>query len=213
MAEGMIDCIEATSIPWCMVGLLTALPNTQLSRRLEKEGRMLHDVWRAEADQCTGGLNFVTLRPRREVLADYRAILERIYAPDAFFGRVRRVSQVLKRPGLAGPATSAPVRRPTSSLASRLASWQARLRPYKVLGRVVWRMTVRRPDLRNHFWRIFIECARHNPAALESVVTIMVVYLHLGDFAQSVIAELDRKIREEDAVSPSVPSDRLLEIA
>src|SRR5262249_37018516 len=41
MADAMIDCIEATSIPVCMVGLLTALPNTQLGRRLEKENRLL----------------------------------------------------------------------------------------------------------------------------------------------------------------------------
>ena len=33
IAAGMIDCIEATSIPVCMIGLLTALPNTQLTRR------------------------------------------------------------------------------------------------------------------------------------------------------------------------------------
>ncbi len=41
VAAQMIECIKATSIPWCMVGLLTALPNTQLTRRLEKEGRFL----------------------------------------------------------------------------------------------------------------------------------------------------------------------------
>src|SRR5207237_685099 len=28
VAAGMVDCIEATDIPVCMVGLLTALPNT-----------------------------------------------------------------------------------------------------------------------------------------------------------------------------------------
>jgi hypothetical protein len=69
VAEAMIDCIEATSIPICMVGLLTALPNTQLTRRLQREGRLLA-INVAGGDQCTSGLNFVTLRPRREILAD-----------------------------------------------------------------------------------------------------------------------------------------------
>src|SRR5271165_2946417 len=41
VAEAMIELIEAAAIPVCMVGLLFALPNTQLSRRLEKEGRLL----------------------------------------------------------------------------------------------------------------------------------------------------------------------------
>ena len=36
----MIDCIEDTGIPAAMVGLLFALPNTQLTRRLAKEGRL-----------------------------------------------------------------------------------------------------------------------------------------------------------------------------
>ena len=41
VADAMIDCIEATSIPVCMIGLLYSLPNTQLNRRLEREGRVL----------------------------------------------------------------------------------------------------------------------------------------------------------------------------
>jgi len=39
VAGGMIQCIEDTAIPGCMIGLLYALPNTQLTRRLFKEGR------------------------------------------------------------------------------------------------------------------------------------------------------------------------------
>ena len=41
VAQGMIDCIDATSIPVCTIGMLTALPGTQLTRRLEREGRLL----------------------------------------------------------------------------------------------------------------------------------------------------------------------------
>jgi hypothetical protein len=40
VADAMIDCIEATSIPVCMIGPLYSLPNTQLNRRLEREGRV-----------------------------------------------------------------------------------------------------------------------------------------------------------------------------
>jgi Domain of unknown function (DUF4070) len=67
--------------PVRMVGLLYALPNTQLTRRLEKEGRLHPHPERqppGSADQCTMGLNFETLRPRREILADYKRVLERM---------------------------------------------------------------------------------------------------------------------------------------
>lgn len=101
-AQGIVDCIEATDIPVCMVGLLTALPNTQLSRRLEREGRLRPLVIPADAadagDQCTAGLNFVSLRPREEILSDYRFILLSIYRPAAYFSRVRAVGRALRRP-------------------------------------------------------------------------------------------------------------------
>src|ERR1019366_6549917 len=71
IANAMIELIEDAAIPVCMVGLLYALPNTQLTRRLEKEGR-LHptlDYQQADyGDHCTQGLNFDTLRPRQEIL-------------------------------------------------------------------------------------------------------------------------------------------------
>ncbi len=46
MSQAMIECIEDTGIPVAMVGLLTALPNTQLTRRLVAEpvGPVHHDV-------------------------------------------------------------------------------------------------------------------------------------------------------------------------
>lgn len=206
VAAQMIECIEATSIPWCMVGLLTALPNTQLTRRLEKEGRFFGANWSGEGDQCTGGLNFTTRRPRREIWSDYRAVLENVYEPAAFFERVRRVGRAMRRPALSGPQRAVPQRK------SRVAALRGRLKDYRALGRVMWRMTVRRPDLRRHFWRTFLDCAKANPAALDYVVTLMVVYLHLGTFAQSVIAELDRKI-EQDRLQQSPAASKTFQIA
>lgn len=103
VAEGMIACIEDASIPVCMVGLLYALPNTQLTRRLEQEGRLHagNDVAVEDdyGDQCTSGLNFETVRPRRDILVDYLSVLERIYAPKAYFSRLRVVGRKLRRQG------------------------------------------------------------------------------------------------------------------
>jgi Domain of unknown function (DUF4070)/Radical SAM superfamily len=98
VADAMVDLIEDAAIPVCMVGLLCALPDTQLSRRLASEGR-LHpqpDYFPpGSADQCTQGLNFDTLRPRQEILCDYKRILERVYDPAAYTGRIRRLAAML----------------------------------------------------------------------------------------------------------------------
>jgi radical SAM superfamily enzyme YgiQ (UPF0313 family) len=176
VAEGMVDCIVATSIPVCMVGLLTALPNTQLTRRLEGEGRLL-PLTAGRGDQCTGGLNFVTLRERREVLADFRAIVRSVYEPTAYFARVRMVGRSLNRPRL--PARFSP----------RLA-W----RDLKALGRLLRCVTFRRTDLGRHLWSTVFDCLRHRPRNLEYVFAMTAFYLHLGSFAQVLIKDLDRQI-------------------
>ena len=44
---------------------------------------------------CTLGLNFDTKRPRREILQDYRDVLEKIYDPVAYTGRVHRLTALL----------------------------------------------------------------------------------------------------------------------
>jgi len=182
VAEAMIDCIEATSIPVAMVGLLTALPNTQLTRRLVGEGRLLPFV-PGRGDQCTAGLNFVTLRPRRDVLADFRAVLASVYPPSAYFARVRHLGRVLDRPRL-----------PSKIL------WKTLAKELRGLRRTVWTMSVVRPDLRGHFWATVIDCLRHQPRNFEHVITMCVMYLHLGAFAQVLITDLDGQIADLDAV-------------
>ena len=66
---------RGSAIQICMIGLLTALPDTQLARRLKPEGRLFVDYelfFSDDGDQCTQGLNFTTLRPRRAVFKDAR---------------------------------------------------------------------------------------------------------------------------------------------
>jgi hypothetical protein len=188
VAGAMVDCIVATSIPVCMVGLLTALPNTQLTRRLASEGRLL-PLAAGAGDQCSGGLNFVTLRQRREVLADFRAVLGSVYEPAAYFARVRKVGRLLNRPRL--PARFSP----------RLA-W----RDLKALGRLLRYVTFRRTDLWRDLWSTVFDCLRHRPRNLEYVFAMTAFYLHLGSFAQVMIKGLDRQIDALDKAAQQQPS-------
>ena len=186
ISKAMSLCIAQTGIPIAMVGLLFALPNTQLSRRLRKEGRLYVDyalTTSDQGDQCTQGLNFVTLRPQRDVLADYRDVLAEVYDPKNFFDRVRQVSRRVKRP----------------TFAAQKLNWRAITHDLWSLARVCWRMTVRRPELAKHFWSVFLETARKNPLALESVITNMVLYLHVYPFSRYVIREIEGRITELDA--------------
>jgi hypothetical protein len=183
MAEAMADFIEEAAIPVCMVGLLYALPNTQLTRRLAAAGRLHpdHDVAAADlSDQCTPNLNFDTLRPLSEILLDYRRILERVYDPSAFAGRLERLSGMLDR-------ADRPRELPEGDIRRKVASIE-----------MVHKIITRLPEAREPFWQTFVACAKSNPAALRYIVTLMAFYLHLGPFARQVIAAIDARLAELD---------------
>jgi hypothetical protein len=178
IAAPMIELIEETSIPVSMVGLLYALSTTQLGRRLLREGRLHpgHDLQsESKGDHCTAGLNFDTLRPREEILADYRQILATIYAPDAFAARLRRLSDLLDR--------SRSRRRPPKGDIKQKAGAQA------TLERIVNHL----PEVREVFRDTFHYCAATNPRAVRFIVMLMALYLHLGPFSRQVIAAIDRQ--------------------
>ena len=179
VAETMIDCIEQAAIPICMVGLLYALPNTQLWRRLTAEGR-LHDAsdrsTAIDSDQCTSGLNFITARPREDMLADYREVLSRIYAPAAFFARVERMARQLDLKGHR-------VRR----------SWRNNLRDLRSAARIIRRTGITGGPERGPFWRALGGCLLRNPRAARVVVSQAALYLHFGPHA----LHLDDRLREQ----------------
>ncbi|MBI2945044.1 MAG: B12-binding domain-containing radical SAM protein [Candidatus Wallbacteria bacterium] len=93
--ERQIEFITKAEIPWAMTGVLAAIPNTQLWTRLEKEGRLLgyHS-----GDQF-GRTNFVTKMDPDKLMHGFQRILERVYAPQAYFDRVRAVIERLDRAG------------------------------------------------------------------------------------------------------------------
>lgn len=89
IAELMIDCIQDLGIPTAMVGLLQALPDTDLHERLTEEGRM---IGVSDGNNTAGfRTNFVTRRSPDAVEADYKRVLQAIYPEDlaAFFDRCR----------------------------------------------------------------------------------------------------------------------------
>ncbi len=192
VADAMADCIDATSIPVCMVGLLTALPNTQLTRRLEGEGRLYpgyDEVLPDHGDQCTGGLNFIPTRPRRGILEDYKQVLAKVYEPEAFFKRVSKAAQALKAPARGWSAAPATMTRD--------------LLPF---GRLVWRLLARDRALIMPVLRCLSTCDLKNLLAIEYVLMMTALYLHLGSFASHVIAQLERQIRAIDAGEYDEPS-------
>jgi len=186
VARGIIECIEETSIPVTMAGLLFALPTTQLTRRLAAAGR-LHENFdvapEGVGDQCTAGLNYDPCRPRIDILKDYLQVVETVYTPENYFGRVARVARELNsserrfRPGL--------------------RQWWKELKGFA-------RMSVKlglRPGTAWLFWKTIAGSILKNPKSVRYAGSLVALYLHFGSFSKYVAG----KIREAIAVEEKNP--------
>jgi radical SAM superfamily enzyme YgiQ (UPF0313 family) len=83
--ERQIDFIRKSAIPLAMVGLLNALPGTQLWRRLEREGRLLGE---ASGNNTTCTFNFETRMDSELLIQGYQSIMRTIYSPREYYQRV-----------------------------------------------------------------------------------------------------------------------------
>ena len=94
-----IDFIRNSAIPLAMVGLLNALPDTQLWRRLEREGRLLGE---ASGNNTACSLNFKTRMDPAILIEGYQSIMRTIYAPREYYQRaldsMRRTAQHFVEP-------------------------------------------------------------------------------------------------------------------
>jgi radical SAM superfamily enzyme YgiQ (UPF0313 family) len=84
--DRMVDFIQKSGIPIAMVGLLQAMPGTQLFRRLWREGRIVD----MDAGNNTGDhLNFLPHMDATKLVEGYRSVLDRIYGCEAYYDRVK----------------------------------------------------------------------------------------------------------------------------
>ena len=137
--ERQIRFIRDSAIPLAMVGLLTALPDTQLWRRLEKEGRLLGE---STGNNTNTYLNFVPKMDPARLVEGYKSIMRTIYNPKEYYQRaldsLRRTPQ----------QESEPI---SYSLISGLTAFTRILLKLGVVDRE-----------RREFWRFFVHVAAGN---------------------------------------------------
>ena len=181
-ATSIIHCVESAGIPMAMVGLLTALPNTQLTRRLAREGRLADgygDMLPGQVDQATFGLNFAPSRPRAEILRDFASVLRHLYSPKSYFDRVRSVGRRLRRQP------------------KQLGSTRGRRRELRGMALVTWRLGFARATAW-YFWRNLLLVLATRPGNFEAVVHLMAIFIHFDRHTRFVLDGLDRQRATEN---------------
>ena len=85
--DRMVEFIQKSGIPIAMVGLLQAMPGTQLFRRLGSEGRIV-DAGGGNNTFCDR-LNFLPRMDSAKLVEGYRDVMKKIYNCEAYYERVK----------------------------------------------------------------------------------------------------------------------------
>jgi radical SAM superfamily enzyme YgiQ (UPF0313 family) len=174
--------IQASGIGVAMVGLLQAIPHTQLARRLRAEGRLLEPVAMGGISTLEG-INFIPkgAMSKREYLKRYAALVGAVYEPDAYFARALPALLTLRN------------KIPLAAL--RRNAWDI----FKVVAKEMYYFGVADRRLRRHFWKALLTIAVKNPGALEAFVFDISVFDHLRRHAAYIECELTRYIADPSA--------------
>jgi hypothetical protein len=150
--ERQVEFIQESAIPLAMVGLLLALPGTQLYRRLTKEGRIVDE---GHGNNMDIRLNFKPKMDPQRLIEGYKSILRRIYHPDTYYERVR------------------------SFLRDHRPAHYARrsLSDYKALVRSMVKQGVL-GDKRASYWKFLLEAATRYRHVFGTAVTLAIMGYH-----------------------------------
>jgi radical SAM superfamily enzyme YgiQ (UPF0313 family) len=153
--DRQIDFIRESAIPLAMVGLLTALPDTQLWRRLEKEGRLI-DVSTGNNTDCS--VNFVPKMEINRLVDGYKSIMRNIYNPQEYY---KRALDCLSR-----------------FHASRIEPRKVNvLTDLKALTRIIVKLGIRDSE-RRAFWNYLGSVIRHYPRNISHGLTLAAMGYH-----------------------------------
>jgi radical SAM superfamily enzyme YgiQ (UPF0313 family) len=156
-----INFIRESGIPLAMVGLLSALPDTQLWRRLEKEGRLLGTTSGNNTD-CS--LNFVPCMEVNKLVEGYKRVLRNIYSPRENYQR----------------ALNCLSRFHQDRIEPRQTTIVADLR---ALTRIILTLGIR-DGSRVEFWRYFYKLVRHHTRDFAHGLTLAAMGYHFRQITE-----------------------------
>jgi radical SAM superfamily enzyme YgiQ (UPF0313 family) len=184
IADNMIDSIQKSGICMAMIGLLYALPNTQLTRRLASEGRLFKQASRSigetDIDQTTSGLNFITLISRTEILKNFIRVINEIYDPSNYYKRVVFTGLNI---------------RPHYKHTPNFRTWIIYMRSFLRVCKKAGFNSV----TGFYYWKMFFTVIFRNPKGIETSVNLAAMFIHFRkqkeygiSFMKHMIDELEK---------------------
>lgn len=158
-----VEFIQKSAIPVAMVGLLQAMPGTQLFRRLRSEGRIVDS---GDGNNTDCALNFLPRMNATRLVEGYRSVLRRIYDSEPYY---RRVKLFLERcqPRRKQPLGYSSIRALVTSIVRQ-----------GLLGRA-----------RMSYWRLLLTAATRYRHSFDSAVTLAVMGHHFQVITAKICVE------------------------
>lgn len=153
--------IQEAGVVTAMVGLLNALPHTRLFERLRSEGRLLGA---STGNNLDAVLNFVPRMDRDLLIAGYRRLVQRLYAPRMYYERA-----------LTFLARYRPQRRTA----------RASFDEYRAFLRSLWVLGVRHRG-RRAYWRYMLQVLVRYPRAFSEAMNLAITGYHFRKVAAQI---------------------------
>jgi len=147
------EFIQRSGVVSAMVGLLTALPETRLYRRLLKEGRIEKET---TGNNTEAVLNFKPKLNREFLVNGYRELMKKLYEPRTYY---QRIKTFLKDYHPSGP-----------KLRFSWSDFQAFLKSFWLLG--VWYRG------RVAYWRFFWSTLLQRPGQFRNAIELAIIGCH-----------------------------------
>jgi radical SAM superfamily enzyme YgiQ (UPF0313 family) len=157
--QQQIDFIQMSGIVTAMVGLLQAPHGTRLYERLLGEGRVVDEM---SGDNVDGTTNIVPKMGLETLRAGYRKILDHIYAPPAYYERVKTFLKEYRPPKI-----------------------KVRLEPQYILAflRSIYQLGIRGVE-RAQYWRLVFWTLFRRPRLFPMAIAFAIYGFHFRQVVQ-----------------------------
>lgn len=152
--DNMISFIQKSGIVTAMVGLLHAIPETQLYKRLNKEKRIL-DI--PSGDNTDFSLNFIPEMNIDSLMAGYKKVLNTIFAPKYYYKRIITYLKEYNKIAV------------NAKLSLRIQ--------LKALSKAIWKIGITGKG-KFHFWKLMLWTVIRKPFLLSEAVTHSIYGYH-----------------------------------
>ncbi len=194
IASNMIESIQESGICMAMIGLLYALPNTQLTRRLEAEGRLFHlsaqSVQETDIDQMTSGLNFATLIPRKEIYQNYITVIDAAFDPANYYRRVIYTGLNI---------------RPKYRHKPNFSTWLVYMRSFLR----VCREAGFSKQTGFYYWKMFFTVITRNPMGIEAAVNLAAMFIHFQKQKAYIVTATNKSINALEHLDENAYNQRM----